>query len=365
MAETRAQAELTPEVWDDEFSVEFYQKNPFAQYAGTGANNPIRMKEDFASKRGNGVTFEFITNFKRGVILNRQPLRGHEDKLGEYGDRVYWNMRKKGVSIHEFDADHAAIDLRAAARSTLKTWADEDVKWETIDRLGDVGANSDVPFIAASAAQKTAWMDLNTDRILFGAARANLVGGNFATSAANIDATNDKLNRNSISLLKRLAATASPRITPIEVSSKNRRMFVAMVHPFTFRDFKQDTESVRAAVSVVERNESIFVGGDLIYDNVIIHEVDDMPVYTGIGAGGTVDVAPVYLMGQEALGWAIKSRYRSRTQDDDYGQVEGLGMVGKWGMKKLIYSLADGGGDPTVTGKQRGLVTGFFAAVGD
>lgn len=363
MAETRSQVELTPEIWDDDFSEEFYQKNPFAPYTGTGQNNPIRQREDFASKRGNGITFEFITNFKRGVILNRQPLRGHEDKLGEFGDRVYWNLRKKGVSIHEFDADHAAIDLRAAARQTLRTWADEDVKWETIDRLGDVGANCEIPFATATTAQKNTWVTNNPDRILFGAARSNLVSGNFAASVGNVDVTADKLNRDSLSLLKRMALTASPRITPIEVSSKNRRMFVAMAHPFVFRDFKKDTENVRSVVSVVERNESIFLGGDLIYDNVVLHEVDDMPIYTGIGNGVT-DVAPVYLMGQEALGWAIKSRYRSRTQDDDYGQVEGIGMLGKWGMKKLAYGLSDTV-DALVTGKQRGVVSGFFTAAGD
>ena len=48
MAETRAQTELTPEIWDNEFSKEFYQSNPFSQYSGVGTNNPIVMKEDFA-----------------------------------------------------------------------------------------------------------------------------------------------------------------------------------------------------------------------------------------------------------------------------------------------------------------------------
>jgi hypothetical protein len=364
MAETRAQTELTPEIWDNEFSKEFYQSNPFSQYSGVGTNNPIVMKEDYASRRGNGITFEFITNFKRGVILNRQPLRGHEDKLGEFGDKVYWNLRKKGVSIHEYDQDHAAIDLRGAARATLKTWADEDVKWEVIDRLGDVGANCDIPFATSSATQKNSWLTNNPDRVLFGAARSNLVSGNFASSATNVDASADKLTRDSLSLLKRMALTASPRITPIDVSSKNRRMFVAVAHPFVFRDFKKDTENVRSVVSVVERNESIFLGGDLIYDNVVLHEVDDMPVYTDIGAGGTVDVAPVYLLGQEALGWAIKSRYRTREQEDDYGQVEGIGMLGKWGMKKLCYGLSDVS-ETGVTGKQRGVATGFFSAEGD
>lgn len=364
MAEIRVTSALSPQIWDDRFSVEFYQTNPFSMYAGTDENNVIVMKEDFASRRGNGVTYEFITNMGRGVILDRQPLRGHEDALGEYGDIIYWRMRKKGVSIHEFDRDLAAIDLRAAARGTLKTWSFEDVKWETIDRLGDVGSRCSVPFATSSAAEKNSWVTANVDRVLFGAAKSNY-SATFATAIGNVDSTNDKLTRSAVSMLKRVALTASPRITPIRVETRsNRRYFVAFAHPFVFRDFKNDAEDVRAKVAVVERNEGIFLGGDFEWDGVIVHEVDDMPIYTGLGNGG-IDVSPVYLVGQEALGWAIKQRYRTRTQEDDYQQVEGIGMIGKWGMKKLCYNDAYSGALTVANGKQRGVVTGFFSAVGD
>lgn len=364
MAETRVNSALSPTIWDDDFSTEFYQQNPFSAYMGTSNNNPIVLKEDFASQRGNGITFEFITNLKRGTIFDRQPLRGHEDKLGEYGDKISWRLRKKGISIHELDADLAAIDLRKASRGALKTWAEEDVKWDTIDRLGDVGSNCDVPFDIATAAEKNAWVAANSDRVLFGAAKSNY-SATFATAAGNVDSTNDKLTRRSLSTLKRIALTASPRITPISVKERsNRRYYVAFAHPFVFRDFANDAEDVTAKVSVIDRNEGLFLGGDREWDGVILHEVDDMPIYTGIGNGG-IDVSPVYLMGQEALGMAIKQRYRSRTQEDDYGQVEGLGMIGKWGMKKLCYSSTYGGDDTTVYGKQRGVVSGFFSAVAD
>lgn len=361
MAETRVTTGLSPQIWDDQFSTEFYQTNPFSMYAGTSSNNPIVMKEDFASKRGNGITFEFITNLAKGAIFDRQPLRGHEDVLGEYGDIIYWRLRKKGISMHELDRDLAAIDLRKAAKGNLRTWADEDVKFETIDRLGDVGTNCDVAFDVATAAQKNTWVTNNKDRVLFGNATANW-SGTFATAAGNVDTTSDKLTRRNLSMLKRVALAARPRITPISVEKRsNRRYFVAFAHPFVFRDLVTDLEDVSSKVSVIERNEGIFLGGDREWDGVIVHEVDDMPIYTGIGNGGA-DISPVYLMGQEALGWAIKSRYASREQKDDYQQVEGLGMLGKWGMKKLAYGY---GSDATVIGKQRGVVTGFFTAQGD
>lgn len=361
MADTRVNPNLSPQIWDDDFSTEFFQSNPFSAYSGTSENNVIRMKEDFASKRGNGITFEFITNLTRGTIFDRQPLRGHEDTLGEYGDKAFWRFRKKGISMHELDEDLAAIDLRKASRGTLRTWSDEDVKWEVIDRMGDVGANCSVPFASSSAVDKNAWVTNNQDRVRFGNLSSNW-SSTFATAAANVDTTNDLFTVDSVTDLKTIALKAKPRITPIRVQERsNRRYFVAFVPPPLFRDYKKSVRVTETQVSVIDRNEAIFLGGDREMDGVILHEVDDMPVYTGIGNGGA-DVYPVYLCGQEALGWAIKSRYRTREQKDDYGQVEGIGMFGKWGMKKLCYSSDIGGPDTSVYGKQRGIMTGFYAA---
>lgn len=371
MAETRAQEALTPQIWDDQFSTEFYQGNPFARYMGTGTNNPIRMKEDFASKQGNGITFEFITNLSKGSIKGRQPLRGHEDKLGEYGDKVFWDMRKKGVSMHELDEDLAAVDLRKAAKGALRTWADEDVKFETLEALQMVGADLDVAYDQATTAQKNTWHTNNKDRILYGAATSNYVTNDHAASLANVDSTADKFTKANLSLLKRMALRARPRITPLSVEGLDKRFFVAFADPFCFRDLIASMNDDERSVSVQSKNMLIFQGGDREYDGVIVHEVDDMPGYAGVGASG-IRVAPVFLLGQEAIGWANKSRYSSREQKDDYGQVTGLGMIGKWGLKKLGYTIGEDkqipdvdGNLTNIIGKQRGMVTGYFAAVGD
>ena len=379
MAETRVQTAFSPTVWDDKFSIEFFQNNPFSAYAGTGEDSPIVMKEDFASKRGNGITFEFITNLERGSIKGYQPLRGHEDKLGEFGDKVFWTMRKKGISIHELDADLSAIDLRRASKANLKTWADEDVKYEVIGRAQDVGANLDQVYSTALTTDINTWQANNADRIFYAGGRANYVSGAHATSLANITSAGGRLTRSAVSALKRLALTARPRITPVRVSkTDNRRMFVLFVHPFVMRDIVNDLGPVEAAVRLADKNEGLFLGGDREWDGVIIHEVDDMPIYSQVGNsagnnGVPIDVSPVFLWGAEAMAWAIKSRYSSREQLDDYQQVEGLAMIGKWGIKKAGYTLGDpsrtvatqSGGQTNVIGKQRGMVSGFFAAISD
>ncbi len=168
-----------------------------------------------------------------------------------------------------------------------------------------------------------------------------------------------------------MALMARTRITPLSIKGQNRRMFVAFAHPLAFRDFTESLNETERQVSVESKNMSIFLGGDREYAGVVVHEVDDMPLYTGGGAS-SANVAPVFLLGQEAAGWALKSRYSSRTQTDDYDQVTGLGMIGKWGMKKLGYTIGtdktldDGaGGTTNVLGKQRGMVSGYFAVSAD
>lgn len=360
MAETRVITELTPSLWDSQFSTEYYQTNPLAPYMGTSMNSVVVMKEDFASKQGNGVTFEFITQLAKGSLKNRERLRGNESKLGEYGDKVYWTMRKKGISIHELDMDLAAIDLRKASKANLKSWADEDTKFEAIDRLLDVGATCNVPYATATAAEKNAWEVANSDRVLFGNAKGNY-SGVMVTDLAKVDSTNDKFTTASVSLMKRIALTAKPKISPIEVEGAAKRYFVAFAHPLTFRDLKASITPTNAGVFIKEKNMLIYQGGDEEWDGVVVHEMDDMTLLTGAGTAA-IDVAPVYLLGQEALGYAIKERYKTRTQDDDYQQVEGLAMIGKWGMKKLAYLY---GTDTTVIGKQRGVVSAFFSAAAD
>jgi hypothetical protein len=277
-------------------------------------------------------------------------------------------MRKKGVSMHELDEDLAAIDLRRAARGALRAWADEDVKYETLEGLSMVGQDMDIPYDAATTAQKNTWHDNNEDRILYGATPSNFVTGNHAGSLANIDNTADKLTKENLSLIKRVALRARPRITPLRVEGNDKRFFVGFAHPFAFRDLRNSLETVHKDVSMTAKNTLLFSGGDVEWDGVIVHEVEDMELMVDAGNGGT-DVAPFYLMGQEALGWANKSRYSSREQKDDYQQVTGLGMIGKWGLKKLGYTIGEektvedlNGGRTNVLGKQRGMVTGFFAA---
>jgi hypothetical protein len=203
----------------------------------------------------------------------------------------------------------------------------------------------------------------NADRVLFGSAKSNNSSNDHSASLANIDNTNDKLSSTSSKLLKRMAQTAAPKITPIRLN-EDEEWYVVFAGSRAFRDFSNDsviTQANRdARVRGVESNP-LFTGGSLVWDGMIIREIPEIPVLTGVGAGG-IDVEPAFLCGAQAIGVGYAQRLKSTTQVRDYGFLHGVGAQEMRGIEKLLFGS---GSDDTEDLKDNGVATGYFAGVAD
>src|SRR5205085_1402638 len=198
----------------------------------------------------------------------------------------------------------------------------------------------------ASAAQKNAWSDANSDRVLYGIARSNLVGGNHAASLANVDSTNDKASAALLLLLKRMARRGNPVIRPFkQTEGDNREYYVAFCGSNAFRDLAADPVIVSANTNARPRegggmdDNPIFQDGDLLYRGIIIREVpeiDDLCTISGAGAAG-IDVAPIFLCGQNALALPYGQMPKpTERKEDDYGFVVGRGVEMVYGIAKTF-----------------------------
>lgn len=363
MAHTPAAAGLTPQQWDDEFFEEYVQENIFSRYMGTDENSIIQVKEDLTKKQGDSLTFALVNRLKNDAVLGSNTLVGNEEKMATRSHKLTVNQRRNAVVIPAFEGQKSAINLRKAAKSQLKTWSVEDTRDLVIESLGDI---SGVPYASASEAQKDAWLVLNSDRVLFGAAKANSSSLDHSTSLANIDNTADKLTTAAMSLMKRMAtatrANGLPKIRPITVEN-GKRYFVMFSGPLPFRDLKGDSaiQNAQRETVIKMQNIKLFEGGDQEWDGIIVHEVDDIPVLTGVGAGG-IDVSPVYLCGAQALGMGWAKRWQSIEDSTDYEDKQGLAIRGWMDVDKLRFGT---GPDDTDSPIQNGVVTGYFAAVAD
>jgi N4-gp56 family major capsid protein len=360
MANTTAATGLTPQQWDDKFFVEYLQNHPFKPYMGTDENSIIQIKEDLSKKKGDRLTFALVNKLTGAGVTGSGTMEGNEEAMDSRSFAVSVNKRRNAVRVAEIDEQYSAISLRDAGKVVLKDWAME----ADIDRIyASLLSINGTAYGSADETAKDAWLADNADRVLFGAAKSNNSGNDHSASLSNIDNTADKLTPAALSLMKRMALAASPKVRPIRVDGMNKRFFVAFAHPRAFRDLKESTAMQQAMreVSLANQNNKLFQGGDLEWDGVIVHECDNMPTLTGVGASN-IDVAPVILCGAQAIGMAVARRWRSKTEEFDYGDKHGVEISAIDGLKLMLFGSGSGDTDDL---KMHGCVRGYFAGVAD
>lgn len=356
MALTTARTGLTPQQWDDQFFTAYVRESRFKRYMGTDENAVIQLKEDLSKKRGDRVTFALVNELTGAGVTGNTTLEGNEEALDSRSHAVTVAPLRHAVAITDWDEQKSAIDLRNAGKTMLKMWAMTKMRDAIITALGSING---VAYASASEAQKDAWLVDNADRVLFGATKSNASSNDHSTSLANIDNTADKLTPAVISLAKRIAQTASPKIRPIK-TSEDEEWFVMFAGPQAFRDLANDATMVQANRDARVRgmDNPLFTGGSLVWDGVIIREIPEIAAVSN----GTIDCNPNYLVGAQAVGVAWAQRTKSTTQVTDFEFRHGVGVSEIRGIEKLLFGSGAGDTDDL---KQAGVVTVWSAGVAD
>lgn len=358
MANTTAQTGLTPQQWDDKFFAAYIRDNRFKRYMGTDENSIIQLKEDLTKKKGDKVTFALVNELTNSGVTGNQTLEGNEEGLDSRSHPLTVAPLRHAVAVTDWDEQKSAIDLRDAGKMMLKMWAMSKMRDGIIDALGSING---VTYASSSAAQRNAWIVDNQDRVQIGALRSNY-NATHATALANIDNTADKLTPEAVSLMKRLAQTCSPKIRPIRLN-EDEEWYVLFANSRAFRDFSLNSTVVQANREARNRglDNPLFTGGSLVWDGVIVREIPEIAILTGVGAG-SIDVGQVYLCGAQAVGVGWAQRTKSTTNTRDYGFLHGVGVSEMRGIEKMTFGSGAGDTDDL---KDHGVVTGYFAAVAD
>lgn len=361
MADTPAATGLTVQQWDDQFFVDSTNAEQFSFYYGTDENSVIQMQETLTKKVGDSVTFALVNRLTNSAVTGSNTLEGNEETMQSRSQKVTIDQARNAVRVADLEEQFSAIPLRNAARTQLMTWKMELIRDDIIAALGSING---VAYGTASEAQKDAWLVDNTDRVLFGAATSNHTTDHSA-ALANIDSTNDKLTPAALKLMKRRALQASPKVGPIKPRTRTSRSdaYVLFTGPLTLRDLTENSTFLQETREARERGKGnpIFAGADYVYDGIAIILIEDIASITGVGAS-SIDVAPVYLCGAQALGYAIAKRSFTKEDTFDYGDKKGV-AVGQWyNIEKMTFGTGSGDTDDL---KDHGIVTGFFSAVAD
>lgn len=385
MAETQIFSTLYDEKWDKKAIHEYQRDSQFLPYMGKGMGKPILYRPMQA--RTDNIAF--VPDLTGNFVAGNTALRGNESAAQAYHETVTAEYLRKGTMFTKREANFASFNVRDASKEIVTNFYKNANRTRIIDALLSVRAStaagdnlyygliepsSNGPVInastvdakaittiegvsvtTASEAQKDAWLVANADRVLFGSLRANAVSGDHSTALGLVDTTDDTARASQISLLKRMAKQASPRINPFKVGEKGVEWFLYLTGSRGFRDLQADAAIRQADLEARERGMAnpVFTGGELLYNGVIIKEVEEMPVIAGDGAS-SADVGVGFLLGNQALAYGVYQEMRSIADLTDYEFRQGLGTECADVFKKIFFN-----------GKQHGVVTHYYAASAD
>lgn len=362
MAQTYAASGLTPQQWDSEFFTDYVRASRFKRYMGTDEGSIIQLKEDLTKKKGDSVTFALVNELVGDGVTGNQTLKGNEERLGSRSHRVYVDVLRHAVAVDDWDVQKSVIDLRNAAKTQLREWAQKKLRDGITNALGQIDG---VNYTASSAAQRNTWTANNSDRVLFGLTTSNY-NATFATAVGGLSA-GEQLTPNALSLMKRLAQAASPKIKPVYVREMDQEWYVCFIGPKAWRDLTEDNPTTNVLTlanrdaRVRGTDNPLFTGDSLVWDGMILRELPEIAALDVSGSAGA-RIEPVYLCGAQAIGMAWAQRTKSTTDTDDYEFLHGVGVQEIRGIEKLRFGT---GASDTTTPKDHGIVTGFFAAAAD
>lgn len=359
MADTTFHNDLVVKNWQKDFFSEYIRNSRFNRYMGEDENKIFQLVKDLSKKRGDTVYVQLVTKLTGNGVTGDNTLRGNEESLDNYADGLTINQLRNAVSRGEFEQQKGNIDLLNAAKTALKNWAMERLRDDIIARMLSPCLDGITTYAAATETQKDAWLEANQDRVLFGDAKSNLDTTGGATGGADhsdslvaIDGTTDVMDPENVSLAKRMARDADPHIRPIKVQ-EDEEWYVLFCNKWAFRDFKNSATylaNLRNAGPRSFKDNPLYTDGDLVSDGVILREIPEI----GVVSNGTIDCAPNFLCGAQSVAVAWAKMTEAIKDEDDYGNVKGVGVREWRGVQKLFFN-----------DKQHGMLTFYTAGVAD
>lgn len=281
----------TVKLWNEKLFRDTVKASYFSRFMGTGSDSIVQVKSDLESGQGDRVRFAIRMRLSGAGVTEGQTLEGNEESLTTHTTNLTLKQWRHAVRDDgAMSRQRAMFSISEESQSALMDRTTEKIDQECFDAYTD------------SAASKT-----------------------FYASTATSDATlttSMVMTPDLISEIKAWAVTGGNRsqtpLRPVRINGKNH--YVLLIHPDVAYDLKQDTTWNNAQQNANIRGNSnpIFNGALGMWDNVIIHEHENVPIVTNFGAGSNVPGAKCLFLGAQSLLWAWGKRPSVVSKKFDY-----------------------------------------------
>ncbi len=285
---------LAPVIVQRKLFLDTVKKAYFTRFMG-GEDNIVFVKEDFTKQKGETMTFGLRTRVTGSPILGNATAKGKEDRLSFYSfnltlERYRYPIMDDGALTRQ----RFVGDIPSEIRSALVDWGSEQIDQMMFDCLAATPTDA----IYAGTATST----------------ATLTTADLLTPAL--------ISKTKALALSRRSADIVP-LRPVKVDGKN--YLVLLCSPDQIYDLKRNSEFMQAQREAAEKgsNNPLFSGMVGVWDGVVIHDHDNLRIYSNGGAGGNVPYSHSLLLGAQALVWAWGERPSIVEEDEDYEEFKG------------------------------------------
>lgn len=265
----------------------------------------MNLKKQAGSKskgEGDKITFGLVPRIDPATnpgVTTGQTLKGKEVALSWYNYSIELARYRQAVSLGQpIDWHRSMFPIPEESRAALNNWGIE--KMELLCHQA---------------------LDASPTKTFYKTSSGVTSNATYATALAAITDADSKLTPAMVDWIAAWAKTGGGRgqipLRPVKI--KGRDYYVLLVYPDVIYDWRQDS-SVQQAWREAEVRGSenpIFSGAKLIYNNVVIHENENVTVGTD-GGGAAVPYAHCHLMGAQSLCWAWGEMPSIVEDDEDY-----------------------------------------------
>ncbi len=313
---------------------------------GADAPVPIQVLTELENDAGDTINYDLFVQLKQKPTYGDDVLRGKEEKLTNFSDKVSIDQVRCGVNAGgRMTRKRTLHNLRTIGRQKMSEWWarwSDEVKF--IYAAGARGANAD--FI-----EDTDYTGFATNP-LFPPDADHLLFGGDATAFNNLS-SDDGI---SLALIDRAVTKAETmgggtdgkiRIRPIRMNGENR--YVLTMHTFQEHDLRTGSSGLtwaeiqKAAAAAQGQANPLFTGALGMYRGVILHSHRNVIRFDSAGADGKQPAARAMFLGAQALVAAYGSpgsglRFDWNEETEDRGNQIVITSSTVLGIKKAVYN---------------------------